>query len=129
MIIVSHHVIPKPSHPDYFTIGGAYAVTFVNHTDSAIAIEMAKSDIDDNWEIESFCEASEVTQETYEDGDENLRYFEQALVDDIVTVLHTYPVGSDEEDEPDAEPGAAPNGGPATPLGNSDITEGPPSVS
>lgn len=104
-------------------------MTFVNHTDSAIAIEMAKSDIDDNWEIESFCEASEVTQETYEDGDENLRYFEQALVDDIVTVLHTYPVGSDEEDEPDAEPGAAPNGGPATPLGNSDITEGPPSVS
>ena len=28
-----------------------------------------------------------------------------------------------------AEPGAAPNGGPATPLGNSGVTEGPPSVS
>lgn len=28
-----------------------------------------------------------------------------------------------------AEPGAAPNGGPAAPLGNSDVTEGPPSVS
>ena len=28
-----------------------------------------------------------------------------------------------------AEPSAAPNGGPATQLGNSDITEGPPSVS
>ena len=28
-----------------------------------------------------------------------------------------------------AEPGAAPNGGPATPVGNSQITEGPPSVS
>jgi len=28
-----------------------------------------------------------------------------------------------------AEPGAAPNGGPATPLGNSGATEGPPSVS
>ena len=28
-----------------------------------------------------------------------------------------------------AEPGAAPNGGPATPLGNSDVTDGPPSVS
>jgi hypothetical protein len=27
------------------------------------------------------------------------------------------------------EPGAAPNGGPATPLGNSGVTEGPPSVS
>jgi hypothetical protein len=27
------------------------------------------------------------------------------------------------------EPGAAPNGGPATQLGNSDVTEGPPSVS
>ena len=30
---------------------------------------------------------------------------------------------------PKAEPGAAPNGGPATPLGNSGVTEGPPSVS
>jgi len=28
-----------------------------------------------------------------------------------------------------AEPGAAPNGGPATQLGNSGVTEGPPSVS
>ena len=28
-----------------------------------------------------------------------------------------------------AEPGASPNGGPATPLGNSGVTEGPPSVS
>ena len=28
-----------------------------------------------------------------------------------------------------AEPGAPPNGGPATPLGNSRVTEGPPSVS
>ena len=28
-----------------------------------------------------------------------------------------------------AEPGAPPNGGPATQLGNSDVTEGPPSVS
>ena len=28
-----------------------------------------------------------------------------------------------------AEPGAPPNGGPATPLGNSAVTEGPPSVS
>ena len=27
------------------------------------------------------------------------------------------------------EPGAPPNGGPATPLGNSGVTEGPPSVS
>jgi len=28
-----------------------------------------------------------------------------------------------------AEPGAAPNGGPATPIGNSGVSEGPPSVS
>jgi hypothetical protein len=28
-----------------------------------------------------------------------------------------------------AEPGAAPNGGPAAPVGNSGVTEGPPSVS
>ena len=28
-----------------------------------------------------------------------------------------------------AEPGAAPNGGPATPIGDSGVTEGPPSVS
>jgi hypothetical protein len=32
-------------------------------------------------------------------------------------------------DNPSAEPDAAPNGGPATLLGNSDVLEGPPSVS
>lgn len=31
--------------------------------------------------------------------------------------------------KPGAEPGAAPNGGPATQLGGSGVTEGPPSVS
>jgi hypothetical protein len=31
--------------------------------------------------------------------------------------------------ETDAEPGAAPNGRPATPLGNSGVTQGPPSAS
>jgi hypothetical protein len=31
--------------------------------------------------------------------------------------------------ERNVEPGAAPNGGPATQLGNSDVAEGPPSVS
>ena len=33
------------------------------------------------------------------------------------------------ESERDAEPDAAPNGGPGTPAGNSGVTEGPPSVS
>jgi hypothetical protein len=33
------------------------------------------------------------------------------------------------EESPFAEPSAAPNGGPATQLGNSGVTEGPPSVS
>ena len=31
--------------------------------------------------------------------------------------------------EPQAEPDAPPNGGPALPVGNSGVTEGPPSVS
>jgi len=35
----------------------------------------------------------------------------------------------EEELDKNVEPGAAPNGGPATQLGNSDVTEGPPSVS
>jgi hypothetical protein len=34
-----------------------------------------------------------------------------------------------ESDDPSAEPGAPPNGGPATRFGNSEVTEGPPSVS
>jgi len=34
-----------------------------------------------------------------------------------------------ENQSKEAEQGAAPNGGPMTPLGNSGVTEGPPSVS
>ena len=104
MIVLTHHVVPKPTHPDYFEIGGAYAVAFVKHTDPVIAAEMAKAEIDDDWEIEELCETSEVTREMYEHDDENLQYYEQALTDDIVTVIHTYPVGSDEDDDDNAEP-------------------------
>ena len=46
---------------------------------------------------------------------------------------HVPPEGSGQDasppERPNAESGAAPNGGPATPVGNSGVTEGPPSVS
>jgi hypothetical protein len=46
---------------------------------------------------------------------------------------HVPPQGSGQDasppERPNAESGVAPNGGPATPVGNSGVTEGPPSVS
>jgi hypothetical protein len=42
---------------------------------------------------------------------------------------HILAIGQSLGLDKDAEPSAAPNGGPATQLGNSGVTEGPPSVS
>jgi hypothetical protein len=52
---------------------------------------------------------------------------DQSLTQKVLEVVHSYElrVTSDHT----AEPSAAPNGGPATRLGNSGVTEGPPSVS
>lgn len=46
-----------------------------------------------------------------------------------VVVFYRRKLGQQKHSPKLAEPGAAPNGGPATQLGNSGVTEGPPSVS
>jgi hypothetical protein len=75
------------------------------------------------------------TRADYLDGfSERRALYEQALelarnahdteeIEEIMDLINQ--LGGEEQ----AEPGAAPNGGPSPPLGNSGATEGPPSVS
>jgi hypothetical protein len=46
-----------------------------------------------------------------------------------IALFHTGRFTREFQERGSAEPGAAPNGGPATPSGKSGVTEGPPSVS
>lgn len=91
MIVLTHHVVPKPNHPEYAKIAGGYAVSFVNHTDLAVAAKVAEADIDEIWEVESLEESSAHEREDYLRDTENLVCYEQALIDFVVTIIHTYP--------------------------------------
>ena len=96
MILVRHHVVPSTKHLQRNEIGGAYLVSYVNQTDDAIAIQMARDEIDEKWRIEDFEGTKIVTRGQYDDADPNLQYFDQALIDDVVSVYHTYPIDEEE---------------------------------
>ena len=97
MILVRHHVVPSADNPEKEQIGGAYVVSYVNHTDAVIAAQMAKDEIDEKWVIQDFEGAKSVEREQYEACDSSLQYFDQALLDTVVSVFHTYPVNEIEE--------------------------------
>ncbi len=53
---------------------------------------------DQGWEISATLEDHVVTKDNYSPDDENLRYYEQALVDDEVLVLYVVKsIGNQEE--------------------------------
>ncbi len=98
MILVQHLVVPCEKNPRKNEIGGAYVVSYVNHTDAKIAVQMATIDeIDDSWAIQDFEGIKEIERNQYKEDDPNLQYFDQALVDSVVSVFHTYPIEDKEQ--------------------------------
>ena len=81
--------------------------------------------VDGIWRLAAVHEARgnrQAAARYYREAAEFMRGHEGFDEQSIVHMIHS-------AEEMEAEPGAPPNGGPAAPLGNSGVTEGPPSVS
>jgi hypothetical protein len=76
---------------------GAYVNCWINAGSESEAIRRASREVHDaGWVIEELRGVRVVTQADYAEGDPNLEYFEQALIDDEVLAFHTWPIGSGE---------------------------------
>ena len=73
--------------------GGAFVNVYSTAADEQSALRAAILEIEDaGWSIRDRPRISSVARKDFEaNGVDGLEYFEQALVDEIVLVFHTYP--------------------------------------
>jgi hypothetical protein len=100
MILLQYHARPKdkPVNPD--DIAGAYINCWMNYDIQNEAERKAKEMMDENgWIDLTLDEVSTVNRSDYEDNEDELQYFDQALIDNEVLVVYTYPLVDKEENE------------------------------
>ena len=108
MYFLTFEAHPKPTHPDYGTVDGAFASVFVNESVAGAAETVAREFIEENgWDVAELDQSYPVELESYPPGDPSRQHFEQALIDGIVVTFHQWPVGAPDDDEESADAGAA----------------------
>jgi hypothetical protein len=89
---LTYHAKPTEANEESSELGGAYINCYIEATNIEEAEKIAKPMISGlNWQIIDVEEAYELNREDINESSEGLKYFEQALVDKEVYVLHTYP--------------------------------------
>ena len=98
LFIVTVEAQPLPG-PNFESYGGAFINIFATVSTEAEALEVATREVAEaGWRFGSIDRVVWVTREDYVEDPTGLKYFEQALIDGVVVVIHTY---SPEADKPD----------------------------
>jgi hypothetical protein len=98
MMYLMYEVHPKPAHPEYGIIDGAYASLWVNEPAQGVAEVVAQNFLAEYlWDVETLEEAYPVSWEQYEDGHVGRERFQQALIDGVVCTFFRWPVGAPDE--------------------------------
>jgi hypothetical protein len=86
--------VPSPLNPELARVGGAFIICWIDLSTLSQAEEAARQYIDEaGWKIKSIEESRIVDRHDYDDNPTGLEYFEQAVVDGGVFVVHQYPAG------------------------------------
>jgi hypothetical protein len=89
---------PKPSHPEYGVIDGAYATVFVNDVIAESAEAAARALIDEaGWDIEELDDWAPMNPGDDAPGTAWHEYYAQARQDGICALFNRWPVGAPEE--------------------------------
>jgi|GEM_PF-1053541 len=84
--------ITRPSHPDHATVHEAYVACWIEDDSPDAAIETAVGMIEEEpWDVVEVVDHLWVDEADYPHGDEERRYYKQALVDKEVLVFHCCP--------------------------------------
>ena len=87
-------ILARPHHDNerYTQVGGAYVNCWITETCEEAALSRAETELRDSaWIPEVIESVSVVTLDTYAGETEGRTYFEQAQIDGLVLVLHTFP--------------------------------------
>ena len=95
---IQYESIPTEESKDYKDIGGTVINCWVKATSVEAAKAMAESAINQNhWKALNLEESFSVNEEYYEEDDESLEFYQQAVIDGEVYVYHSWPNEPQEE--------------------------------
>ncbi|MBS9770788.1 MAG: ankyrin repeat domain-containing protein [Trichodesmium erythraeum GBRTRLIN201] len=87
IFIFEYHAIPR-FESEFL---GAYVNCWVMNDELNSAKSISKELIDqENWEIDSLEDISEIAKDEIKEGDERYKYYEQVIIDKEVLVFYTY---------------------------------------
>ena len=93
MYLITYHGKPSPSADVEQDIGGAYINSYIHVDDFEEADKIARNEIRElGWDVLELEDAYEIDATSVSEA--GRQYFEQALVDESVFVIHTYPARS-----------------------------------
>jgi hypothetical protein len=99
LYIVTIDALPSPGTEGADSFGGAYINVYTTDQSEAAAVSTASREVAEaGWQSRAIQSVSFVTREDFEDDSEDLNYFEQAQIDGIVLVVHTFPNEADDAD-------------------------------
>ena len=95
LYIVSYEAKPLPESEDFASCSGAAVNVWVDASTEEQALALAAQEVRDaGWSVESIERVFSATRDNYSDDPTGLEYFEQALIDGIVLVFHTWQEGT-----------------------------------
>jgi hypothetical protein len=91
LYVVTINALPLPGTEAANTYGGAYINVYTtDHSEAAALMTASRELADAGWQSREIQSVSFVTRGDYDDGSDGLAYFEQAQIDGIVLVIHTF---------------------------------------
>lgn len=97
MFFLQFDVTPSSTHPKKDELGGGIVNCWIERSSIDEAIEVARRMIrESHFIVDEPSQANEVVREDLTNPDA-IRYYEQALIDQEVIVIYTYPVHESEE--------------------------------
>lgn len=95
LYFVGYEVEPLPGSENITTASGAFANVWIDATSKEEALRVsAREVLSAGWTILSLETAHEVTRKDYADDTSGLEFYDQALIDGIVLVFHTWQGGT-----------------------------------
>jgi hypothetical protein len=95
LYVVRYEVQPLPGTDNFAHSSGAFVNVWTEAASEQQALAVAAREVQDaEWRIESLEAVHPTVREDYADDDSGLEYFEQALIDGIVLVFHSWQEGT-----------------------------------
>lgn len=99
LYLITIEALPAPGSEAADHYGGAYINAYTTEGSEAAAIEAASREVSEaGWQSRAIERVEFLNREDFSEDPEGLEYFDQAQIDGIVLVIHTFPNTPDDED-------------------------------